>query len=143
MSKKIMYLYLICHSREDIKTHTYIGCVSDYKSRLSQHNGTALGGPRVTRRAAGAWKTVLILELPANRTFEAKKLKKEWKSSSRGLESRIRKGFSLALRYKLKCLVKEEQTNMPVLCILNNLWKNSKIEVANKEALWNKLLRSS
>ena len=44
----------------------------------------------------------MILELPAKRNFSSKKLKKEWKQSSRGLESRIRKGLEIAFKYKNK-----------------------------------------
>ena len=94
-----LFLYLISHDRKDIKTHTYIGCVEDFVNRLQQHNGIIAGGPRITRRAAGSWSPVIILKLPQHRTFDAKKLKKEWKQSSRGLESRIKKGFALAIKY--------------------------------------------
>ena len=100
--KTKMYLYLISHSKKDIKTHTYIGCTSDFIKRLSQHNGETPGGPRMTKRAAGHWQPIVILELPSDRTFKSKVLKKEWKQSSRGLESRIKKAFQLSLQYKLK-----------------------------------------
>lgn len=106
-NKRVLYLYLINHNRTDIKTHTYIGCVSDFTSRLHQHNGQQPGGPRITRRAAGFWEPVLILELPADRTFNSKDLKKEWKQSSRGLESRIKKGLSLACNYNLRTYIKQ------------------------------------
>ena len=91
--KTKMFAYLISHNKQDIKTHTYIGCTRDFKKRLNQHNGKAPGGPRMTKRAAGFWKPVVVLELPQNRKFSSKELKKEWKQSSRGLESRIRKAF--------------------------------------------------
>lgn len=106
-NKRVLYLYLINHNRTDIKTHTYIGCVSDFTSRLHQHNGQQPGGPRITRRAAGFWEPVLILELPADRTFNSKDLKKEWKQSSRGLESRIKKGLSLACNHNLRTYIKQ------------------------------------
>ena len=105
--KNELYLYLINHNREDIKTHTYIGCVANFPNRLQQHNGQQPGCPRITRRAAGFWSPVLILELPADRNFNSKDLKKEWKQSSRGLESRIKKGLFLASKYNLKTYVKE------------------------------------
>lgn len=105
--KTVLYLYLINHNRKDIKTHTYIGCVGNFSDRLQQHNGQQPGGPRITRRAAGYWSPVLILELPADRTFNSKDLKKEWKQSSRGLESRIKKGLFLACKYNLKTYIKE------------------------------------
>ena len=89
MGKTDLYLYLISHNRKDIKTHTYIGCVEDFVNRLNQHNGIVAGGPRVTRRAAGSWEPVLVLKLPKERSFDAKLLKKEWKTSSLGAGARL------------------------------------------------------
>ena len=140
MSKRSdLYLYLISHNRKDIKTHTYIGCVEDFVNRLNQHNGLVAGGPRVTRKAAGDWEPVLLIKLLKDSKLDSKKIKKEWKSSSRGLESRIRKGFALACKYKLKVFVmKKKKQKVPVLDILDDLWKEDRV-VADKK-VWNKLL---
>lgn len=137
-----LYLYLISHDRKDIKTHTYIGCVEDFVNRLQQHNGIVSGGPRITRRAAGSWTPVIILKLPKNRTFNAKRLKKEWKQSSRGLESRIKKGFALAIKYKLTIYImrKPPKRKIPILDFLKNKWKEDKINMTSED--WNTMLNS-
>ena len=135
-----MFLYLICHNVPQIKTHTYIGASGNFIRRLKQHNLETPGGPRITRRAAGNWKAVMILELPSSRNFSSKILKKEWKSSSRGLESRIRKGFEIAQKYKVKVYItKEENSNIRLLTVLNKRWtKDFKIKLSNKE--WNYII---
>lgn len=139
MSKSRMYAYLISHNREDIKTHTYIGCTGNFSKRLLQHNGVLPGGPRMTKRAAGHWKPIIILELPADRTFDSKALKREWKQSSRGLESRIRKAFTLALKHNLKIYISKINTsNNKVLLFLNKKWKDNKINLSESE--WNRLV---
>ena len=137
--KTKMYLYLISHSKKDIKTHTYIGCTSDFIKRLSQHNGETPGGPRMTKRAAGHWQPIVILELPADREFKSKALKREWKQSSRGLESRIKKAFQLSLEYKLKIyLTKNNINNVHILKVLKSKWNKDKINLSLKD--WNQIL---
>ncbi len=133
--KKKMFLYLISHDRKDIKTHTYIGASGNFIRRLKQHNLVTPGGPRITRRAAGNWKPVMVLELPCGRKFSSKTLKKEWKSSSRGLESRIRKGFELAYKYDVKIYISKKDNNkIKLLNILNKRWtKEFKIKLTMKE----------
>lgn len=135
-----MYAYLIGHTKKNIKTHTYIGCTSDFKKRLAQHNGQIVGGPRVTKRAAGNWKALVVLELPPNRTFSSKDLKKKWKVSSRGLESRIRKAFELALTYGLKIFISETHRNI-VFDELRTKWVDNKINLSVDEYI--KLFKSS
>ena len=135
-----MFLYLICHDRKEIKTHTYIGACGNFIRRLKQHNLETPGGPRITRRAAGNWKAVMILELPSSRTFSSKTLKKEWKSSSRGLESRIRKGFEIAQKYKVKVYItKDDKNNIKLLKRLNKRWSEEyKMKLTNTE--WRKII---
>ncbi len=134
-----MYAYLISHDREDIKTHTYIGCTGNFSKRLLQHNGVLPGGPRMTKRAAGHWKPIIVLKLPADRSFDSKSFKREWKQSSRGLESRIRKAFSLALKHNLTIYISKENTsNNRVLIFLNKKWKDNKINLSETE--WNRLV---
>ena len=93
-----LYLYLISHDRPEIKTHTYIGCTENFLKRLNQHNGLEAGGPRITKRAAGSWEPVLILKV--DREKNSKELKREWKQSSRGLESRVKRGIEIAVKHK-------------------------------------------
>tara|TARA_B100000902_G_C27276829_1_gene899311 strand:- start:281 stop:700 length:420 start_codon:yes stop_codon:yes gene_type:complete len=130
--KKKMFAYLISHEKRDLKTHTYIGCTEHFKKRLMQHNNELPGGPRITKRAAGSWKPVVVLELPAKRSFSSKSLKKKWKQSSRGLDSRIRKAFELALTYKLKIYISEHNTT-GIFKQLHSKWDNHTIKLTLKE----------
>ena len=127
-----MFAYLISHNKKDMKTHTYIGCTGDFKRRLMQHNGVLVGGPRSTKRAAGSWKPVVVLELPFDRRFSSKEFKKEWKQSSRGLDSRVRKAFEMALKYKLKLYI-SEHNNVGILKELHKKWDNHTIQLTLEE----------
>ena len=93
----------------------------------------------MTKRAAGHWQPIVILELPSDRTFKSKVLKKEWKQSSRGLESRIKKAFQLSLKYKLKIfLTKNNINNVHILKVLKHKWKEDKINLSVQE--WNHII---
>lgn len=136
MGKQKMFVYLISHDRKDIKTHTYIGASGNFQKRLLQHNCEAPGGPRITRRAAGRWSPVMILELPGEREYSAKDVKNKWKQSSRGLESRIRKGFELAQQYDVNVYISKEDK----LKVVQELeWdEDGTLQLGEKE--WNKLM---
>lgn len=133
--KKKMFLYLISHNKKEIKTHTYIGASGNFSRRLKQHNLEKTGGPRITRRAAGFWVPIMVLELPSSRSFSSKVLKKEWKSSSRGLESRVRKGFEIAKKYNVKIYISKNNNNkIKLLERLNRRWTSDhKINLSNNE----------
>jgi hypothetical protein len=138
---KQLFLYLISHDRKDIKTHTYIGCVQDFIKRLQQHNGQLPGGPRITRRAAGSWDPVIVLKLPNDRKFNSKEIKKQWKQTSRGLESRIRKGFEIAVKYNLTCyIMKQQKKKIPILNYFSDKWEDNKVKCTEKD--WEKILNS-
>lgn len=142
MAAHDLFMYLISHNRTDIKTHTYIGCVRDFNKRLQQHNGQLSGGPRVTKRAAGSWDPVIIIKLPKDRTFDSKQLKKEWKQSSRGIDSRIKKGFAIAYKYKLTCyIMKSPRIGSNVLKFLTTKWKGEKVQMTKKD--WHKVLKDN
>jgi predicted GIY-YIG superfamily endonuclease len=129
---KIMYAYLICHDRRDLKTHTYVGLTADYMKRLNQHNCKVAGGPRSTRRAAGSWETIMVLKIPTDRKYSSKIIKANWKQSSRGLESRIKKGFELALKYKLSVYIKKNQKmKIPILCDFK--WSGNKVNLSSDD----------
>jgi hypothetical protein len=138
--KKKMFLYLISHNKKEIKTHTYIGASGNFIRRLKQHNLESPGGPRITRRAAGFWVPIMILELPAKREFSSKVLKKEWKSSSRGLESRVRKGFEIAKKYNVKIYIsKKDNSKIKLLERLHTRWTNEfKIKLSDAE--WHSII---
>jgi len=134
-----MYIYLIAHDRKEIKTHTYIGCVEDFLRRLDQHNGQISGGPRITRRAAGSWEPIIILKLSREQCALAKTIKNEWKQTSRGLESRIRKGFALAVKYQLHCSVKKNiPYEVPILSLLKDQWDQDVLKMNNED--WRKII---
>jgi len=129
---------MISHDKPEIKTHTYIGCTENFLKRLNQHNGLESGGPRITKRAAGAWKPVIILKIE-NKKIKPKAIKSEWKQSSRGLESRIRKGLELAIKHKLTIILPKNTNNhIPSVKFLNERWDDERILMTNKE--WTTLL---
>ena len=133
-----LYVYMISHDKPEIKTHTYIGCTENFLKRLNQHNGLESGGPRITKRAAGAWKPVIILKIE-NKKIKPKAIKSEWKQSSRGLESRIRKGLELAIKHKLTIILPKNTNNhIPSVKFLNERWDDERILMTNKE--WTTLL---
>ena len=128
-----LYVYMISHDKPEIKTHTYIGCTENFLKRLNQHNGLESGGPRITKRAAGSWKPVIILKIE-KKDIKPKLIKKEWKQSSRGLESRIRKGLELAIKNNLTVVLpKNTNSNIPSLKFLNERWDGDKINMTDNE----------
>jgi hypothetical protein len=136
-----LYLYLISHDRPEIKTHTYIGCTENFLKRLNQHNGLEAGGPRITKRAAGSWEPVIIIKIPDDATLNSKDLKKEWKQSSRGLESRIRRGLEIAVNNGLQLVMpKNKNNNIPIVRFINDYWDGDKVNMTNQQ--WKRVLSS-
>jgi len=71
--------------------------------------------------------------------LNSKDLKKEWKQSSRGLESRVKKGIELAVKHKLKIIMpKNENNNIPMVRFINDRWVDQKVEMTDRE--WEKML---
>ena len=137
----VLYLYLISHDKKEIKTHTYIGCAENFLKRLNQHNGLEAGGPRITKRAAGSWKPVIIIKIEDRSKLNSKELKKEWKQSSRGLESRIKKGIELAEKNKLKIIMpKKSSCDIPIIQFINQRWKDDKAELSIAD--WEHLMKN-
>lgn len=136
-----LYLYLIAHNRPEIKTHTYIGCTENFLKRLNQHNGLESGGPRITKRAAGSWEPVIIIKIPDDRALNSKDLKKEWKQSSRGLESRIKRGLEIAVNNSLQLVMpKNKNNNIPIVKFINDNWDGDKVNMTDKQ--WQRVLSS-
>ena len=136
-----LYLYLISHDRPEIKTHTYIGCTENFLRRLNQHNGLEAGGPRITKRAAGSWEPVIIIKIPDDSTLNSKDLKKEWKQSSRGLESRIRRGLEIAVNNQLQLVMpKNKNNNIPIVKFINDNWDGDTVNMTNQQ--WKRVLSS-
>lgn len=136
-----LYLYLISHDRPEIKTHTYIGCTENFLRRLNQHNGLEAGGPRITKRAAGSWEPVIIIKIPDDSTLNSKALKKEWKQSSRGLESRIRRGLEIAVNNQLQLVMpKNKNNNIPIVKFINDNWDGDTVNMTSQQ--WKRVLSS-
>tara|TARA_B110000008_G_scaffold175156_1_gene174775 strand:+ start:4455 stop:4877 length:423 start_codon:yes stop_codon:yes gene_type:complete len=136
-----LYLYLISHDRPEIKTHTYIGCTENFLRRLNQHNGLEVGGPRITKRAAGSWEPVIIIKIPDDTALNSKDLKKEWKQSSRGLESRIRRGLEIAVNNQLQLVMpKNKNNNIPIVKFINDNWDGDTVNMTNQQ--WKRVLSS-
>jgi len=134
-----LYLYLISHDLPEIKTHTYIGCTENFLKRLNQHNGLETGGPRITKRAAGSWKPVIIIKIPNGKKLNSKELKKEWKQSSRGLESRIKRGIEIAVKHGLQLVLpKDTSSNIPIIKYLNDRWEGEQVNMKDRD--WEKIL---
>ena len=136
--RKKIFLYLIYHTKQEIRTVTYVGAAGHFKKRLAQHNGQLNGGPRLTKRASGFWKPVLFLELDKNRKVSTKKLKKVWKASSRGLDSRIKKGLLIARQYNLRCYIPIDN-KFERFRWLKPLW-NPEHKIELNESEWDKLV---
>lgn len=66
---------------------TYIGCTTDPKRRLRQHNQEIAGGAKSTRKHAGHWQLRKVLSGFKNRS-EAMRWEKILKSRCWGLEAR-------------------------------------------------------
>lgn len=136
-----LYLYLIAHNRPEIKTHTYIGCTENFLKRLNQHNGLESGGPRITKRAAGSWEPVIIIKIPDDRALNSKDLKKEWKQSSRGLESRIKRGLEIAVNNSLQLVMpKNKNNNIPIVKFINDNWDGDQVNMTDQQ--WQRVLSS-
>lgn len=127
-----LYLYLISHDRPEIKTHTYIGCTENFLKRLNQHNGLEAGGPRITKRAAGSWEPVLILKIDKKKV-NPKNLKREWKQSSRGLESRVKRGIELAVKHKLHIVIPKSDSKIPAIQYINRHWEGDSVRMTDEE----------
>lgn len=138
----MLYIYLISHNNPNIKTHTYIGCTETFLKRLNQHNGLEVGGPRITRRAAGSWVPVLILKYdPEKQNISSKNIKTEWKQSSRGLISRIKRGFELSVKYNLTVIMpKNENSNIDIIKFINDKWQDDKVLLTDED--WEHILSS-
>lgn len=138
----ILYIYLICHNNPNIKTHTYIGCTEHFLKRLNQHNGLEPGGPRITKRAAGSWKPILLLKHDSEKqTISAKLIKKEWKQSSRGIQSRIRRGFELAVKYNLSIVMpRTSDMNINIINYITERWEGDRAVLTDED--WEHVLSS-
>lgn len=64
-----MYVNYILYNTQN--GTTYNGCTNDMAKRLRQHNGEISGGARSTRRFAGLWQVLAVVESPTFTTKSA------------------------------------------------------------------------
>jgi predicted GIY-YIG superfamily endonuclease len=84
------HVYLLYNSKIN---RTYIGCTTDYKRRLRQHNGELSGGAKSTKKGAGHWHLHAVLSGFKDRS-EVMRWEKLLKLRCWGLKSRLN-GFKL------------------------------------------------
>ena len=101
-------LYLLVRY-EKSKTYTFIGSTANFSERLREHNNNG-----------SIWLPVLALKLPATRTVSVKTLRERWKRSARGLDSRVKYGFTLAKKNKATAVFIHD-IDTPILKFLNQL----------------------
>ena len=63
----------------------------------------------------------MVLKIPADRPYSSKIIKRCWKQTARGVDSRIRKGFVLAIQYGLEVYIKRDN-KIPLLTFK---WKSN------------------
>ena len=88
------------------RTHTFIGSTSNFADRLREHN-----------KSGSTWLPVLALQMPTTRATSIKTLREQWKRSARGLDSRVKFGFTLAKKNKATVFIHDIDT--PILKFLN------------------------
>lgn len=98
MNKQQWSVYLIVNG-----TRTYIGCTTDVRRRLRQHNRELVGGARSTAWGAPHWSLNSVLEGFPDRS-SACRWEKLLKTRARGLESRRHSFYLVSInmcpRYK-------------------------------------------
>ena len=78
------YVYLLLN---EVSGVSYVGCTTNYKKRIRQHNGDIVGGARATRKWAGHWRLYKVLEGFKDRS-EAMRWERILKMRGRGIEGR-------------------------------------------------------
>jgi predicted GIY-YIG superfamily endonuclease len=87
------YVYLLINT---VSNRTYIGCTTDYKRRLRQHNRELVGGAKSTKVNCGYWNIALVLN-GFNGRAEAMRWEKILKMRRKGLIMRS-EGFCMVAR---------------------------------------------
>ena len=88
------------------------------------------------------WKPILLLKHDGEKNnVSAKLIKKEWKQSSRGIQSRIRRGFELAVKYNLSIVMpKKSDMNIDIINYITERWQGDKALLTDED--WEHLLSS-
>lgn len=110
------YVYLI---ENNLTNRTYIGCTTDYKRRLRQHNREIAGGAKSTKKGAGQWRLHRVLSGFSGRG-EAMRWEKILKARHKGLVYRTLAFHTLAHG---KCPGKGKQYEVPKTIVMERLVK--------------------
>lgn len=100
------YVYLL-HNK--LSNRTYIGCTTDYKRRLRQHNREIAGGAKSTNIGKGSWVLRRVLTGFENRSI-AMRWEKILKLRSKGL---INRTFAFHELAHGRCPTKGKQYEVP------------------------------
>ena len=95
---------MLTNRKEGVQTTSQIGCVSDVEERTRIHNSKVPtpGSERRARQAAGWWKALLIIVVPASSGLSAGALARLWKTCKRKIHCRFQFGIeSIARHYGL------------------------------------------
>lgn len=107
-------LYLIGHNRQKITPYTHINCSDNPLRDLEYHNNTRPGeGVRETKKAAGAWRLLLLIYIPPSRQIDVEKLMNHWRAQHRTIPHRLAFGVQMASQMMLLCFVNENVFDMP------------------------------
>ena len=112
MTSPVLYLYLITNRKEGVQTSTKIGCVSDIEDRVQRYNSTIPipGSERRTRQAAGYWKPLLVIVVPAASKLSGRALAIAWAGGSRRIHCRFQYGIEqIARHYGLEYFIDTDE----------------------------------
>ena len=103
-------LYMLCNQRPGVPTRTRLGCTRDVARRFADHNSVVprAGSDRRARQAAGWWREVLRIIVPADRDLDARSLLNHWRQRSRKIHRRFTFGIDMAERLRLVYFVNAE-----------------------------------
>jgi len=110
-------LYMLCNQRPGVPTRTRLGCTRDVAQRFNDHNSTVSSAAtdRRARLAAGWWREVLRIIVPADRDLDARSLLNYWRQRSRKIHRRFIFGVDMANQLRLVYFVNAETLASDVL----------------------------
>lgn len=114
--RKTINIYLIASSASKTKTH--IDVCEDMRLRMAEHDHTLKmpGAPKTKKTGQAPWRLYfIILAYQDDKTVNPRALMDEWKTSSRGLESRIYRGIQLAMRHDLFWFLGDAIKDRPII----------------------------
>lgn len=102
------FVYLIGHYL-NVAPSTHINHTDDDPIiELARHNNVGAGGVRETKRAAGHWRLLMFMFVPAERRIDTRELVERWRAACRTVYHRLMWGIEAAARLVLLCHVNDE-----------------------------------